>query len=154
MHPLLNDARFWSKVSSGSDPLDCWTWSAGVTAGGYGKFKWKGRHFPPHRVAYEMLVAEIPEGLVIDHLCRNRACVNPWHLEPVTQKVNVQRGLAGTLCVTRGDRTRSTHCQRGHELSGANLRVRTRGRYRMHVCRTCKRDRERERYHAAKLQKD
>lgn len=107
--------RFWSKVNVGK-PNDCWTWKASTTTGGYGQFLVEGRLVHAHRVAYTLTVGPIPEGLELDHLCRNRRCVNPTHLEPVTRQENIRRGegLAGI-------NARKTHCPRGHALSGDNL---------------------------------
>lgn len=85
------EKRFWAKVDVG----DCWEWTATRHPQGHGMFT------PPqsnpvyaHRFAYELLVGPIPPGLTLDHLCRNRGCVNPDHLQPVTQRVNVLRGDA------------------------------------------------------------
>jgi hypothetical protein len=81
--------RFWEKVDKSGE---CWLWQAGKCAG-YGRFFVPGsRPVPAHRWAYEALVGPIPDGLVIDHLCRNPACVNPAHMEPVTIVENVRRG--------------------------------------------------------------
>jgi len=82
-----------------------------------------------HRLSYEELVTEIPSGLELDHLCRNPACVNPWHLEPVPHRVNVLRGVSPNAM-----RARQTECKRGHPLAGENLHV-TREGYRR--CKTC-----------------
>ncbi len=83
--------RFFTYVASSSDPLGCWEWTGGKTWG-YGQFTANGRNVKAHRWSYEFFRDEIPPGLVIDHLCRNPACVNPWHLEPVTTRVNNLRG--------------------------------------------------------------
>jgi hypothetical protein len=80
--------RFWNYVDKHSSPLGCWLWT-GATLRGYARFKTK----TAYRFAYEHLVGPIPEGLDIDHLCRVKACVNPDHLEPVTRKVNIRRGV-------------------------------------------------------------
>ena len=85
--------RFWEKVDK---TATCWLWRASIRNHGYGRIKVNGRAEQAHRVAYELLVGPIPEGLTLDHLCRVRLCVNPAHLEPVTQKVNIRRGLTGT----------------------------------------------------------
>lgn len=81
--------RFWARVEIGV----CWTW-IGSTDRGYGVFGAQGRYFRAHRWAWEALVGPIPEGLHLDHLCRNPSCVNPDHLEPVTQAENIRRGHA------------------------------------------------------------
>lgn len=84
------ERRFWQNVSKSAG---CWEWQGAVMGGGYGAIKVEGRRVPAHRFAYELLVGPIGEGLEIDHLCRNRSCVNPEHLEPVTRSVNVKRGI-------------------------------------------------------------
>jgi hypothetical protein len=83
--------HFWSKVSPEPNS-GCWLWTAYIDKGGYGNFR-MGRQssLMAHRVAYEALVGDIPAGLVVDHSCRTRCCVNPEHLEPVTQKENTAR---------------------------------------------------------------
>ena len=70
----------------------CWMWTASRDNGGYSKVQFEGHLLPAHRVSYTLFVGEIPEGLEIDHLCRNRRCVNPSHLEPVTRSENLIRG--------------------------------------------------------------
>ncbi len=73
----------------------CWHWGGRWNSGnGYGKICWQGRHSMAHRVVYALLIGEIPEGLILDHLCRVRVCVNPEHLEPVSVQVNTLRGDA------------------------------------------------------------
>lgn len=81
----------------------CWIWSGYKNQKGYGALKFRGKSTLAHRAAYELLVGPIPDGLEIDHKCRNRLCVNPLHLEPVTHKENVGRGEDMRL-----------HCKRGH----------------------------------------
>ena len=85
------EVRFWRYVEQRGE---CWIWTASIRPNGYGEFRCNGRLTRAHRFAFEQMVGPVPEGLQLDHLCRNRACVNPEHLEPVTGSVNVQRGLA------------------------------------------------------------
>jgi hypothetical protein len=84
----MNVEQFWSNVDKKSD--ECWTWS-GATQRGYGMLHFEGKTQRAHRVSYTLSIGPIPDGLVIDHLCRNKRCVRPSHLEPVTQSVNVTR---------------------------------------------------------------
>jgi hypothetical protein len=90
------EVRFFSRVEAASDdPLACWVWVGAKMNAGYGSFGRGGRNggtVLAHRWSYEFLVGPIPDGLAIDHLCRNRVCVNPWHLDPVTIEVNTMRG--------------------------------------------------------------
>ena len=111
----------------------CWLWIAGELGTGYGAFTIDGRRFCAHRVSYEHHVANIPEGLVLDHLCRVRCCVNPQHLEPVTQQENVRRGDAG-ISLSKFY-AQKTHCAKGHPWGGENLIVEPSGRRRCAVCR-------------------
>ena len=72
----------------------CWMWDGWNSGNGYGKVWWEGKGEMAHRVVYELLVGPIPEGLILDHTCRNRGCCNPAHVEPVTTLVNTLRGDA------------------------------------------------------------
>lgn len=119
--------------------VGCWQWMKSQKGGGYGAFSVDGRSWRAHRWAYETLVGPIAEGLTLDHLCRNRLCVNPAHLEPVTSGENTRRGRAA--------RSRSTHCLRGHPFDEVNTRIESNGRYMKRSCRICRAARERERYH-------
>lgn len=122
---------FWSKVEMTES---CWNWTGEVLANGYGKIS--ARYSPAasgtklaHRVSYELTREPVPDGLHLDHLCRNRLCVNPGHLEPVSVKENVARGMHGRL---------RTHCGYGHELTPENTQYDRKRNCRR--CRTCARE--------------
>lgn len=108
----------------------CWVWAGCKLKGGYGHIRDGKKVVLVHRLAYELLRGPIPAGKEIDHLCRERACCNPEHLEAVVHQVNCQRGNLGT-------QTRGTHCGKGHPLSGDNLYVWPNGKGRQ--CVTCAR---------------
>jgi hypothetical protein len=103
--------RFWNKV----DKTDyCWNWTASLNENGYGLFRFNGKTSKAHRVSYIITFGEIADGLVIDHLCKNKKCVNPEHLDPVSQGENVVRGLAGKV---NNFQSTKTHCKSGHQYS-------------------------------------
>lgn len=122
--------RFWFRVSKQSD---CWIWLGARNASGYGVIHWDDRDQMAHRIAYELEVGPISPDRQIDHLCRNRACVNPDHLEPVTMKQNIQRAMR-------------TYCRRGHEYTEENVYW----YYGKRHCRACQRENATERYRQAR----
>ncbi len=131
------EQRFWSKVNKTET---CWLWMASSDHKGYGQFRLDGKNRKAHRVAYELLIGPIPDGLQIDHLCRVRHCVNPAHLEAVTCQENIRRGQTGAW----GRAT--THCPLGHPYDEAN----TYTWHGMRNCRTCNRECARRHYRRKK----
>lgn len=106
----------------------CWLWLAHVDRDtGYARLNVEGRARTVHVLSYQIFVGPVPDGLELDHLCRVRCCVNPNHLEPVTRRVNVRRGLAGDK------NRRKTHCPSGHEYNASNTYTYGKKRH----CKTC-----------------
>jgi hypothetical protein len=129
--------RFWNKVVA--DKSGCWEWIAANTGKGYGvyyvgkKSDGSQRLMVAHRFAYKILVMDIADDLDIDHLCRNRSCVNPLHLEPTTRGENLRRGKRGDLW---------THCKHGHEITPENTYTKPSTGYR--DCKQCIKNRSRK----------
>ncbi len=129
---LTLEERFWSHV----DPCrtdGCAVWTKGFTTNGYGRLNIKGHY----RLAHHILNGKAPQGLEWDHLCRNRACVWPDHLEAVTHQVNMLRGFG-----VSGISHAKTHCPQGHPYAGSNLHTTPKGERR---CIACWRRRNHER---------
>jgi hypothetical protein len=118
---------------------ECWPWTALKTIRGYGRFCWSGTSYYAHRWSYALHgVQAVPVDLVIDHLCRNPACVNPAHLEAITHEENISRGIPAM--------SKITHCPQGHEYTPENTtryQSSADGRWRRE-CRTCSREKQRK----------
>ena len=131
-------AVFMSKVRQ--QPDGCWKWFGPLTRGThghYGQINVDGQRYKAHRLAWLLFRGPIPDGFHMDHLCRNTRCVNPDHLEPVTQRENNLRSLSPAA-----SNARKTHCIRGHEFTLDNLIIRRNG---SRQCRACTNLRARER---------
>lgn len=137
------EQRFWAKVQKTDS---CWIWTAAKYKAGYGHFQWGDRDWCAHRIAYTLLRGPIPEGMTLDHLCRNKSCVNPDHLDPCTRGENT---LRGDTISTRNKL--KTHCPKGHPYSGENLRYSPLG---ARMCRECRRVWNKEQYLRRKALKD
>lgn len=153
MHDSSLVRRFWAKVDVNGPVPDyaphlgpCWLWTASLGGGGYGKIWATGKAFvwTAHRLSYDM-ARGLPDDptLVLDHLCRVRHCVNPAHLEPVTQWENTMRGESPSAYEFR-----QTHCKRGHEFTPENT-YRWSGQPTQRKCKTCRAGRFAQREKAA-----
>lgn len=138
---LRDQGRLWAYIkphmTAMFDGTQCWQWFGPKRHTGYGKFNIEKRQLMAHRVVYEHLVGLVPRGLVLDHLCRRSWCVNPGHLEIVTQRTNVLRGEGKTAMLAS-----QTHCKYGHPLSGENLYLSPGTGFRQ--CKICRNERARQ----------
>lgn len=152
-----HNSRFWSKVDKSRD---CWLWTGGKSNTGYGAFNLGGRPDSAHRIAFVWERGEVPEGMVLDHICHNddklciggvgcihRLCVNPNHLEVVTRGENVRRGKLVQAAIARY--LKRTHCRNGHEMTEGNTFQKPNTSQR--ICRECHRIYQR-RYVSRKLE--
>lgn len=129
VHDITPEETFFARVAE--DASGCWLWDRPMPDTGYGQFSDNRKMWLAHRWSYEFLRAEIPDGLVLDHLCKTPLCVNPWHAEPVTQKVNVLRGVGLTA-----RNAVKTECVNGHPFDAENTYLR-KDRPGRRQCRKC-----------------
>lgn len=126
------EERFWEKVERPTE-AECWPWLGARGPKGYGMLRSDhATTVRAHRFSYEIHIGQIPEGMVIDHLCRNPTCVNPAHLEAVTSGENTRRGITGKHHADK------THCPRGHPYDEKNTYHFGPG-LRWRGCRECRR---------------
>lgn len=145
-HRMVNPRHFALERAETKLPTeDCIIWDGSKDGKGYGKVMFNYKSYRAHRVMYERHIGTIPEGMVIDHLCRNKSCVNPKHLEPVTQRENIHRGVG--VVGSPSNNAQKTHCKRGHEFTPENTLVYMRNEHEtQRRCRTCMRAYQRKRY--------
>lgn len=139
--------RFLSKVNKTNT---CWYWTAYVRPDGYGAFRpTKGNMVNAHRYSYKTFVGELVSGMHIDHLCRNKTCVNPKHLQQVAPAENTRRGISGRL--TKDRHKLVTHCPSGHEYTETNTiySISSDG-YKCRKCKTCTNSRNLKNYYKRK----
>lgn len=119
--------RFWAKVEV--CPNGCWEWRGATNGKGYGQFWNGGKAMPAHRFLYELFIKKIEDDLELDHLCRNQKCVNPSHLEAVTHRENLRRGIGRQHWLNK------THCKHGHPFNEENTYTKPGTTWR--DCRPC-----------------
>jgi hypothetical protein len=126
-----NEEAFWAHVDRSGGPEACWTWTGRTNERGYGRWHYDRKPMNAHRASWLWAGRSLTPGLELDHLCRNRACVNPAHLEQVSHRENVLRGVS-LVAVNAA----KTHCPRGHPYDEVNTYHTPDGR---RICRPCQR---------------
>lgn len=117
--------RFFARVDDSGGPDSCWQWTGALNSNGHAQFWYAGQMRGAYRLLWAWIHGDLHEGLELDHVCKNKRCVNTSHLEEVTHKVNSQRAMKGVL--------RKTHCLRGHPYTPENTYT-----YRgVRTCKTC-----------------
>ena len=136
--PTLQE-KFWNRVDK-AGPNECWLWTGAITQKGYGSFSAGRQPMPAHRFSYHLHNPDMDHSLVVDHICRNRACVNPNHLRLTTNRENVLCGVGPSA-----SNARKTHCPRGHAYVGQNIQTNRSGE---RICKECRRIRRARYYYA------
>jgi hypothetical protein len=138
-HRATPRERFEARIDR-DESTGCWVWKGTLNRTGYGLLSVDAKYVLVHRWGYEQFVKPIPDGMTLDHLCRNRACVNPAHLDVVTNRTNVLRGMSPSAVIHR-----QGVCKHGHEMTSDNVYVPPKNpRHRQ--CRTCRKRISREAY--------
>lgn len=136
---MTTQLRFVKKISA--QYSGCWEWTASCNQKGYGNFYYCRCVGKAHRFAWEQAHGPVPDGMVLDHICKNRKCVNPKHLRTVTNRDNVLHNSESVIARN----AKKTHCKHGHEFTTENTIVRSSGG---RDCLICKRERDKKRWNA------
>lgn len=135
--PEFDHVKFLSMIRI-DQGTGCWNWAGFDSGRGYGGFCINKRNFRAHRISYELFVGKLELDLVIDHICRNRACCNPDHLRQVDKRTNALENSEAACAIHAA----KTHCPKGHEYNEINTRWHGTNRH----CRACQREYNKERY--------
>ena len=137
MNDLFKTRGRWKNLAPVVDSIevgDCWIWKGSLVSGGYGQTRIDNQVWMVHRLMWSVLIGDIPDGMTLDHVCRERACCNPDHMQVVDQYTNTMRGYGSPA-----RNARKTRCLNGHQFDEANTYLNPRGQ---RACRACHRDRQ------------
>jgi hypothetical protein len=123
----------------------CWIWTGRLDKDGYGRLCFGGKESAAYRVSFELYRGPIPHGFEPDHLCRVRFCINPWHMEPVTHKVNLLRGMS-----LQAMNARKTECPQGHPYSEENTMLQKVGDAVWRHCKSCRKIKRKRKSHESR----
>lgn len=128
--------RFFSKIKF-NEKTTCWDWMASTDKDGYGQFWLNKKYHKAHRVSYELIKGVLTKGLTLDHLCKNKKCCNPEHLEQVSIQTNLKRAFHQISTIN----SKKTHCNNGHEFTPDNTYITPLGKRQ---CNECQRQRKKK----------